>query len=503
MRRTMQLPPRGALGAVALLAIVLLATAVPGSSTVQVFPGGCRSIDTMDAAASGDAVSLIVRIDGEDQLISPVSEIHLAQQGPGMNDTEDSLQTVEVKGVLTARLLSSRIDLKVDEDPLRSQAWAQSSVVDLDVLNGTVTADAVKAWANAEADTQHAFTRTVDSEIAGLRVKGNLVQAQSAPGAHVELGPTLGSVVGPGSFLSTYVREDNSSMPKPDDPFYRGDTTVTMLHVYLSNVVGVGSVEVIVSRAHAHAESPTPFCGLIQSVKSAAYVARSRTSIDDSKPGIVIGEQHVGVVGGKGHHQLLGAEIPVGQHSLAEANVTESFVYGNVSMGQFSEAHAMSKVLGVCVQQDGTVAKEQRNTDDYGKCLVGITAIRAESNSFANATDQFSWGSVTIVGVTVAGVDVCKTLGMRDQDAEQGDNRTSTNLCKPPQNTMLTIGPYKVWLNQRQRDPTEPGHTGYYVRAMRIQGPVVEDLIISRAYTSADFIDGASGSDTTLSGSLP
>jgi hypothetical protein len=92
---------------------------------------------------------------------------------------------------------------------------------------------------------------------------------------------------------------------------------------------------------------------------------------------------------------------------------------------------------------------------------------------------------------------------MRDQDAEQGDNRTSTNLCKPPQNTMLTIGPYKVWLNQRQRDPTEPGHTGYYVRAMRIQGPVVEDLIISRAYTSADFIDGASGSDTTLSGSLP
>lgn len=503
MQRTMQLSPRGASGAFALLGILVLATAVPGSSTVQVFPTGCREIDTMDASARGDAVALIVRIQGEDQLISPVSEIHLAQQGPGMNDTEDSMETLEVPDIVTAKLLSSRIDLKVDEDPLRSQAWSQAEVVDLDILNGTVTADVVKAWANAESDTSHAFTRTTDSEIAGLRVNGNLVQAQSAPGVHVELGPTLGSVVGAGSFLDTYVREDNSTMPKPGDPFFRGDTTVTMLHLYLSHVAGVGSVEVIVSQAHSHTETPTPFCGLIQSVKSAAYVARSRTQVDDSKPGVVVGEQHVGVVGGRGHHQLLGAEIPVGQHSLAKANVTESFVYGNVSSGRFSEAHAMSKVLGVCVNQDGTVNQTKANTDDYGKCLVGITAIRAESNSYANATDAISWGSVTIVGVTVAGVDVCKTLGMRNQDSEQGDNKTSSNICKPPQNTMLTIGPYKLWLNQRERDPPEAGHTGYYVRALRIQGPVVQDLIISRAYTSADYIDGASGSDTTMTGSLP
>jgi hypothetical protein len=500
----MQLSPRGALGACALLAILVLATAVPGSSTVQVFPGGCREIDTMDASARGDAVALIVRIDGKDQLITPVSEIHLAQQGPGMNDTEDSLQTIEVPDILTAKLLSSRIDLKVDEDPLRSQAWSQAEVVDLDILNGTITADVVKAWANGEADTHHAFTRTTDSEIAGLRVNGDLVQVQSAPGAQVQLGPTLNGVVGPGSFISTYVREDNSTMPKPDDPVFRGNTTVTMLHVYLSQVVGIGSVEVIVSKAHAHAEVPTPFCGLIQAVKSAAYVARSRTSIDDSKPGIVVGEQHVGVVGGRGHHQLLGAEVPVGKGSTAEVNVTESFVYGNVSTaGQFSEAHAMSKVLGLCIAQDGTASAEQNNTDDYGKCLVGITALRAESNSYANATDAFSWGSVTVVGVTVAGIDVCKTLGMRDQSEEFGNNQTSTNICKPPQDTMLTIGPYKVWFNQRQRDDDEPGHTGYYVRAMRIQGPVVEDLIISRAYTSADYIDGSSGSDTTMTGKLP
>jgi hypothetical protein len=500
---TMQRSPRGAVVALTLLAVLVLTIATPGSSVVESFPGGCRDVDTGDARAWGDAVALIVRIKGEDQLITPVSDIALRQDGPGMANKSDELIPISVGAngnVVRGSILMSRIDLKVDGDPLRAQAWSQAAVVDLDILNGTVTADVVKAWANGEADTRHAFTRTVDSEIAGLHVS-DLANVQSAPGAHIELGPTLGDVVGPGSFVSTYVREDNSTMPKPSDPFYRADTTVTMLHVYLSDVLGIGSVEVIVSRAHAHAEVPTPFCGLVQSVTSAAYVARARTAVDDSKPGILVGEQHIGVVGGKGHHQLLGAEVPVGEKSYAEVNVTESFVYGNVSAGRYSEAHAMSKVLGLCILQDGTV--RDGNTEDYGDCLVGITALRAESNSYANATAAISWGSVTVVGAVVAGFDVCELLGMDDESNEQGHNTTSSNICKPPQDTMLTIGPYKVWFNQRERDPAEPGHTGYYVRAMRIQGPVIGDLIVSRAYTSADFFDGASGADTTMTGSLP
>lgn len=497
----MQLSPRGALGAISLLTILVLAVAVPGTSSIQSLPGACRDIDTMDAEARGEAVALIVRINGEDQPITPVSDISLAQDGPGMADKEETMVPLEVDGILTAKLLTSRIDLKVDEDPLRSQAWSQATVVDLDILDGAITADVVKAWTHAEAHTHKAGTNTVDSEIGGLRVDETLVQVESSPAAHINLGPTLGSVVGQGSFIRTFVREDNSSMPGRGSILFRANTTVTMLHVYLSDVSGVGTVEVIVSQAHAYAQAPTPFCGRVQSVKAAAYVSRSRTEVDDSKPGVLVGEQHVGVVGGRAHHQLVGAEIPVGAHSAAQANVTESFAYGNVSADRYSEAFAMSKVLGVCIDQDGTV--EEGNTEDFGDCLVGITAIRAESNSYANATDAFSWGSVTIVGVTVAGVDVCETLGMGDENDVHGNNQTSSNICKPPQDTMIEIGPYTLWFNQRERDPPEEGHTGYYVRAMRIQGPVIGDLIISRAYTSADFIDGASGSDTTMTGTLP
>lgn len=496
----MQLTPRGALRAGALVAVLVAAVAVPGTSETQVYPGGCRTIDSMDADAWGDAVALIVRVDGEDLLESPYAQISAMQDGPGMSHEEDTWREIEIEGLLTAKIMNSRIDLRVDEDPLRAQAWSQATVVDLDILQGTIKADVIKGWANAEADTSHAFTRTVDSEIVGLHV-GDLGTVQAAPGVQVDLPTVTNTVVGDGSFVRTYVREDDSSFPGNGSILYVGDTTVTMLHVYLANVPGFGSVEVIASKVHAHAEVPTPFCGLVQSVKAAAYVARARPQVDSSFS-VLVGEQHIGVVGGKGQQQLLGVEVPVGETSLAEVNVTESRVFGNVTPNVHSEAFAMSKVLGLCIRQDGTV--EEGQVEDYGECLVGATAIRAESNSFANASHQISWGSVTIVGLYVLGFDVCEELGMRDQNHVQGNNRTSTNVCKPPQDTMITIGPYTIWLNQRERDAAEEGHTGYYVRALRIQGPLIGDLIVSRAYTSADFTATGPGSDTeTLTGAAP
>lgn len=477
--------------ACAILAVIVAATAIPVSSEVQVYPGGCRTIDSMDADAWGDAVALVVRVDGEDVLVS--SETSSYQDGPGMNGSEESFREVEVPGLLTAKVLNSRIDLKVDADPLRSQAWSQATVVDLDVLDGTITADLVKAWANAETEVNRAETRTVDSNIVGLQI-GNLADFEVAPGVQVMLGEVTDAVVGNGSFVKTYVREDDSRFPGNGSILYVGDTTVTMLHIYLANVPGFGPVEIIVSQAHAHAETPTPFCGNVQAVKAAAYVSRIRPEIDSSTS-ILVGEQHVGVVGGRGHEQLFGAQAPVGPDSVFEVNSTETEVSGYVTAGVESRSFAMSKVLGLCILEDGTVA--EGNTEDYGDCFIGATAIRAESNSVANATGAISWGSTTIVGLTVAGVDMCDALGFPDEDDVKGNGSSTTNICKPPQDSVVDLGVATVTFNQREADEPRPGHTGYYVRAIRIQGPVIGDIIISRAYTSADFDTGAGASGDT------
>jgi hypothetical protein len=497
----MQLSPRSAMQACAILAVVVAATAVPGSSEIQVYPGACRTIDSMDADAWGEAVALIVRINGED-VVGPFAEVSNSQDGPGIPpQTEATEIPIDVlDGLVTAKILTSRVDLKVDEDPLRSQAWSQASVADLNINNGTVTAQLVKGWAHAKAEINLAETMTVDSNVAGLQV-GDLADVEVAPGVEVVFPDAVQEVVGQGSFVKTYVREDNSSFPGNGSILYRADTTVTMLHVYLADVPGFGSVEVIVSRAHAHAEAPAPFCGLVQSVKAASYVARVRPDID-SKTSIVVGEQHVGVVGGRGHQQLLGVQTPVGPSSLAETNVTESEVYAYVNASVESRSYAMSKVLGLCIRQDGTVSEENATDPDYGDCFISATAIRAESNSVANETSAMSWGSVTIVGLHVAGIDVCAELGFPDEDHEDGNGSSTTNVCKPPQNSELDLGVVKIIFNQREYDEAQPGHTGYYVRAVRIQGAIVGDIIIGRAYTSADFgsTAGASGDNAQLGG---
>lgn len=482
----MQLSPRSATQACAILAVIVAATAVPATSEIQVYPGACRVIDSMDADAWGEAVALIVKIDGDHVLESPYAPVSAYQDGPGMTHEERTWRNITIPGLLTAKILNSRVDLKVDADPLRAQAWSQATVLDLNILNGTITADVIKGWANAEAEVNGAETRTVDSNIVGLQV-GSLADVEVAPGVQVMLPEVTEMVVGPGSFVKTYVREDASSFPGNGSILYEADTTVTMLHVYLANVLGLGSVEIIVSRAHAHAEVPTPFCGLVQSVKAAAYVARVRPTID-ATTSILVGEQHIGVVGGQGHQQLAGAQAPVGQESLLEVNVTESEVRGTVEPNVESRSYAMSKVLGLCILQDGTVAPEDYNTDDYGECLVGATAIRAESNSLANASAAISWGSVTIVGLTVLGIDVCAMLGYEDEGDIDANGSASTNICKPPQNSHLDLGIINITLNQREYDEAKPGHTGYYVRAVRIQGPIIGDVIIGRAYTSADFL---------------
>lgn len=487
-------------------AVLLLAAAVPLASVaapdILVFPGGCRDVDAMDSDAWGDAVALIVRVDGEDILDSPYSRASAFQDGPGLGNSSVAYQEVDIPGLLTAKIMYSRVDLRVDRDPLRSQAWSQAEVVDLDILDGTITADVVKAWANGKTEVNLADTTTIDSDIVGLKV-GTLTDFDVAPGVTIMVPDDVASAtVGPASFVKTYVREDESRFPGNGTVSYVADTTVTMLHVWLSNVPGFGSVEIIVSRAHAHAETPTPFCGLVQSVKGAAYVARVRPDGDESKPGYLVGEQFIGVVGGEARQQLVGVQAPVGPASVMEMNATESEVKGFVKSNGESRSSAMSKVLGLCILQDGTVA--EGNTEDYGDCFIGATAIRAESNSKANATAAISWGTVTLVGLTVAGVDVCAELGFPDEDGVEGNGSATTNVCKPPKNSTLELGEVKLFFNQRQYDDPRPGHTGYYVRALRIQGPLIGDIIISRAYSGADYLDNGPGNPIgPLSGEKP
>ena len=104
----MLLMPRGALRACALLAVLVAAVAVPASSKIQTFPGGCRAIDTMDAKASGDALALSVKLDGQELLGTDFANVSATQVGPGMNDSAEPFMPTSWPRASTSRSRRTR-----------------------------------------------------------------------------------------------------------------------------------------------------------------------------------------------------------------------------------------------------------------------------------------------------------------------------------------------------------------------------------------------------------
>lgn len=466
--------------------VILFALSVPTGLSQDAYAGACREISALDAIARGAATSVRVTI-GE-TVIQPVESAHAEQVGPGNAHGTTQLMTIQLPGadspLVTAELLKSRTDLDVDPDAsLETESWTTTTVAHLDVMDGLVTADTLKAWTYAKSTVQSARTHTDKSQVQGLTVEGISI-TDVAPGAQIPLTTML-----PGSYVQVYDREEHSRFPGDGSILYVADVTVTMLHIHIAGVAAtppalglpglpaVDPIDIVVSQARSYAQTPTPWCGLRQSAEAGAYVTRIRA---DGQESILLGHQHVGPTGGVAQQTYAGEDLAMGsarlQTAWAHTNAT-----ADVVVNSHSESRAVEKVGGLCIKLDDA------DTD----CFVSAELIRAESNSRADAAGAISWGHVTIVDLKVAGIDVCEVLGMPDdnQYTSGNGNETTPNYCKPAKNTVIELGFANVTLNQRQRDAPESGHTAYYVRAVRIEAPDLGTVIIGRAFSAADYVD--------------
>ncbi len=479
--------PRAPVLGAAFLALLMSVTPLAAADSTDLsefFPNACRDVDPMAAVATGYANPLTVILNGEslepDLLETGVAQA--TQAGPGKAGNRTALLEVNVPDeddpLVSAELLAGRVDLDVDgpEDGLEAEAWSQARVAHLDVGGGLITADLVRGFAYARTDVRSARTYTDPSTILNLKVAG-ISQTDVSPGANVTLPESL---FGPGSWIAVYDRVDHSSIPTEDFPFYVADSDVTMLRVHITEMVLVGQVEVIVSQVHSRAVSPTPFCGLSQTVEAGAYTARVRQGLDDNgadgSNGVLVGEQHIGVTGGSGHQQLLGQTLDLAGAVDARINVTETDVTGTIEEGVASDAHSMSQVLGVCIRLDTNTS-----LDD---CFIKATVVRAEVTCHADAEGAHCEGGTKILELIVAGVDVCAELGLDD-------------TCEPDEATddpNLDIAGVQIWLNQQERMESD-GYASLYVRAIRIETPLpqLETVIIGRAYASASFEHAGTG----------
>jgi hypothetical protein len=432
------------------------------------------AVDRPDLAnAHGGAFGASVRetLLGLDQTLVPASS---SQSGVGSNSGENQLLNADVPAdgsVLRADVVRTTARSTISEGPAEAVHTSTAETANVNILNGLVTAGAVRAVATTRASGSSSSFSSTGSAFKDLKVQGVAVN-DVTPNTRIDLPADL---YGPGSYVVLYERIGSTSGPPADqlsEGTYAADLTVNMIHVFVTDalplVAGDQTVEVIVSHGDAHSDFPqTTRCQVPdQAVSGHAFVLSESNSAVQLP--VTVGLASIPPSGGHDHQDLDEAAV---SGNTAEASVTDS----SGTLGPTaSTASSYAQAAGVCLLPTSS------------GCTVGAEAVRSESNSVANAAGASSNdGDTKLLGLTVGGTSV--PLG-------------------PDPNTVVELpGIGFVILNEQFCDGEATlasgcgdgaGHAGLTVRAIHLVVTVPEnplgarpgtEIIVAEAHSDATF----------------
>ncbi|MGQ0521766.1 MAG: choice-of-anchor P family protein [Actinomycetota bacterium] len=289
----------------------------------------------------------------------------------------DELTSVGLPGVVDLGLLRQTSTSAVDTE---ARSTATSTVAEVDVLNGFITADVVKGVSQSVATATSSSYNFTGSTFTNLRVNGQSM-ANVAPNTNVVL--TLLGI----PLASAVLREQTGSSTFSDGMFSASGTT-NMIHVTILNTLAglpVGS-EIIV----AHAESDATYtsglaCGTTPAtVSGEAFTAFVGGSLVDSPVlGVKQGDAVLPPLGGSASNQV--ADVDLG--GVAEATAGNSTTSGSLTPSP--ESRARSIVTGASVLG--------------GLVTADVLDVAAASSTSGTPTTTFA---TTFTNVEVAGIPV-------------------------------------------------------------------------------------------------
>jgi hypothetical protein len=400
------------------------------------------------ANASGSAFGVFVSALGTSHTLVSVST---SQHGVGSTRQEDSLLTITdpVTGgnIVRAGVVVASSDSTITEAPAEANHTSIAEVANVNILNGQITADAVRAEATAIAGGSASSFSSIGSTFKNLRVAG-VARNDVTPNTRVDLPATL---FGPGSYAILYERVGATSTPAPgqiQDGTFTAEVTVNMIHVFVTDLLplvpGNQSVEVIVSNGIAQTDFPqTELCGIPpdQTLSGHAFVASAAT--ESSLVPTTVGFVSIPPNGGLDHQNIEEVEIP----GAASAGASQSESSGTLTTDT-STAASFAQAAGVCLLPSPT------------GCGISATVVKSKSNSAASATGASSNGNGTeLLGLVVPGTPVS---------------------AAPDPNTVIELpGIGFVILNEQFcdnqgtlagncSDGTVSGHAGLTVRSIRL-----------------------------------
>jgi len=314
-----------------------------------------------------------------------------SQSGPGSNSNSNQVLGVPPPSqpLLSASLLSASSTSAVSPTTNTATDTGTAESAGVNVINGLVTADVVRAVAAANAGGFNASFSAAGSAFKNLVVNGTQLNNVN-PNTRIDLPAT---VFGAGSYVALLEETGSASQPAAGQlsgGAFAADVTVNMIHVHITGVLGgVEAADVIVSHASAHADFPQPTgCpALVGTVSGDATILNEQT--DPSALPVIFGHVVIPPQGGHDHQDL-------DQLTSAAANSGTSV---SDSLGSVTNSSGTStsfaQVQSVCVLPTAT------------GCTVSASAVKSQANSTSGGGQSVSDARGTgLLGVSVGSTSV-------------------------------------------------------------------------------------------------
>jgi uncharacterized repeat protein (TIGR01451 family) len=432
-----------------------------------------------NAHDSAFGAQVVVPAVGLNQTFAPVSS---SQSGVGSDSTSDQELNVDVPfesgSILQADVMRTSSTSTVTASPAEAVHTSVAETVNLNVLDGLVTASAVRAVATTRADGGSSSFSSLGSAFKDLFVDADGAGGAD-PVAYNNVNPNttvdLSAAFGVGSYVTLFEQIGTTSSPTGlSGGTYAADLTVNMIHVHLTDALpgpltpGDQTADVIVANAVAHSDFPqTTVCAVSKkrSVSGHAFIASEQT--DPSALPVLFGYVDIPPTGGHAHQDLDAFSTSVLTVEASTSDSEGTVTGNNASASSYAEANSVCALPGT------------------SGCAVSATVVRSQSNSAADASGAASNdGGTQFLGVTVLGIPVASA---------------------PPRNTVLELpGIGYVILNEQFCDngaalpscADGTGHAGLTVRAIHIVVTVPgnplglaagAEVIVAEAHSDAAF----------------
>jgi hypothetical protein len=327
-------------------------------------------------------------------------EVSSSQQGVGSARQENRLlnitDPVTGGGIVRADVVVASSQSTITEAPAQAVHTSTAEVANVNVLNGLITADAVRAHATATASGSASSFSSIGSTFKNLKVAGQVMN-DVTPNTRIDLPGTFGA----GSYVILYERVGSTSTPQPGQTqggIYSANLTVNMIHVFVTDlqplVAGNQPAEVIISNGVAEANFvQTELCRIPpeQTVSGHAFITGAAT--DPALLPTTVGFVDIPPNGGLDRQNLESVDVAGG----VRAGVSQSESSGLLTTDA-TTASSFSQASQVCLLPSSA------------GCTVSATVVKSQSNSTANRSRAASdAGGTQLVGLVVMGTPVSTT----------------------------------------------------------------------------------------------